>query len=350
MTNLLRTGGLLSYTYKNASTSGEQFPTTPLESFGVTQNITLNRVESTAQIFLHTITAAAGGGNIVLNLVASTAQVFLPAVSVNIALNQTPSVAQVFQPAIGRNIALNQVSSTAQVFLPTITVPATSNIVLNRIDSVNNVYLLSLTGEGTQQDTSDILGKASKRKNVLTEKEEEEIAAQYLKSKQKQTQKKKKKEVKWKNLLLRKINGVEERLQEEGAPESIVEQLTDAVIRAEQPTTDNANAEIERLSEEYRQQVRAEIAAIIQARTEEIQARAKAEEEKRRAFIEAARIERERIAAIRAEEERIEALRLEAIRIEEERIAAIRAEEERRIKAKQRKWKALLILATLDND
>lgn len=247
-------------------------------------------------------------------------------------------------------VVLNRVESTAQVYLPTVTQASNIPISLNLVVSTAQVFLPTINLVSTNLDTSDILGKASKRKNVLTEKEEEEIAAQYLKSKQKQTQKKKKNQVKWKNLLLRKINGVEERLQEEGAPESIVEQLTDAVIRAEQPTTDNANAEIQRLSEEYRRQVRAEIAAIIQARTEEIQARAKAEEEKRLAFIEAARIERERIAAIRAEEERIEALRLEAIRIEEERIAAIRAEEERRIKAKHRKWKALLILATLDND
>jgi hypothetical protein len=190
VTRLLRTGSTFSYSYKNASTSGEQFPTTPLESFGVTQNISLNRVNSTAQIFLHTITGAAGGGNIVLNLVASTAQVFLPAVSVNIALNQTPSV--------------------AQVFLPTITVPTANNIVLNRVNSVNNIYLLSLAGETVAQDTSDILDKGLKRKNVLTAKEEEEIAAQLLKARQKT--KKRKEEVKklvdWKKLFLDKINGV----------------------------------------------------------------------------------------------------------------------------------------------
>ena len=233
MTNLLRTGGLLSYTYKNASTSGEQFPTTPIESFGVTQNISLNRVNSTAQIFLPTITAAGGSGNIVLSLVASTAQVFLPAVSVN--------------------IALNQVSSTAQVFLPTITVPATSNIVLNRIDSVNNIYLLSLTGEGTQQDTSDILDRGLKRKNVLTTKEEEEIAAQLLKARQKT--KKREEEVKklvdWKKLFLDKINGVttEEELNAIEIPTESVE-VTAAVLAEIEKQKELKRIQLETLRQE----------------------------------------------------------------------------------------------------
>lgn len=253
MTRLLRTGSTFSYTYKNASTSGEQFPTTPIESFGVTQNISLNRVESTAQIFLHTITAAAGGGNIVLNLVASTAQVFLPAVSVNIALNQTPSVAQVFQPAISTNIALNQVPSTAQIFLPTISSAGVSNITFNRVDSVNSVYLLSLTSQAVEQDTSDILDRGLKRKNVLTTKEEEEIAAQLLKARQKT--KKREEEVKklvdWKKLFLDKINGVttEEELNAIEIPTESVE-VTAAVLAEIEKQKELKRIQLETLRQE----------------------------------------------------------------------------------------------------
>lgn len=281
MTNLLRTGSQLSYTYKNASTSGEQFPTTPIESFGVTQNISLNRVNSTAQIFLHTITAAAGGGSIVLNLVASTAQVFLPTVSRNIALNQTSSVAQVFQPAIGRNIALNQVPSTAQIFLPTITVPATANITLNRFDSVNSVYLLSLTSDSVTQDTSDILDKGPKHKNTLTTQEEEAIAAQLLKARQKT--KKRKEEVKklvdWKKLLLDKINGVttEEELDAiEISTESV--EVTAAVLAEIERQKELKRAQLETLKQEA--QIKAlELQAALDQQESAI--RAKLEEQRR---------------------------------------------------------------------
>ena len=264
---------------------------TLLRNQAATQTVVLDRLESTAQVFLPAVTLAGGTQTITLDRLESTAQVFLPTV---------------VQAGGAQTITLNLLASTAQVFFPTIQL------------------------EGAVTDTSDALAQSKRRS-----KEEEEIAAQYLKSKQKQKQRKRKNEVKWKNLLLRKINGAEARLQDGDVPESLVEELTEAVLREEGPITAKPGTDFERLAEEYRREVKAEIASIVQARAEELQARVRAEEQKRQALIEAARVE---------------ALRLEAIRVEEERIAAIRAEEERRLKVKHRKWKAFLILATLDND
>jgi hypothetical protein len=316
VTRLLRTGSTFSYTYKNASTSGEQFPTTPIESFGVTQNISLNRVNSTAQIFLHTITGAAGGGNIVLNLVASTAQVFLPAVSVNIALNQTPSVAQVFQPTIGRNIALN------------------------RVDSVNNVYLLSLSGEAIEQDLSDILDRYNRKKSES--KEEENIAAQLLKARQKRPQVRKeyKQVLDWKKLIYTAIYGAETLEQ--------LEAIDTTSIPTDSPETVRAIlAEIEQAKEARRLELKLKMEeAALQAYQLESQISAKIEEQ--RQAVEAIRqLQKEIVAkhqiAVKTAEEAYKESLLE-FQVAEEKAVEFTRKRNNRIK----RIKALMWLTKLD--
>jgi hypothetical protein len=150
---------------------------------------------------------------------------------------------------------------------------------------------------------------------------EEELALQLLKER-KPTRKRKQSKLSFKDKI-------EARLRGGDAPESIVADLAEAVLTDEQPLTASPGADLARLAEEYRKQVRAEIASIVQARAEAMQARARAEEERQLALLEAAR--------------------LEAIRVEEERLAAIRAEEERQRVVKARKVRALLLLATMDD-
>ena len=143
---------------------------------------------------------------------------------------------------------------------------------------------------------------------------EEELALQLLKERQ-PTRKRKQSKLSFKDKI-------EARLRGGDAPESIVADLAEAVLTDEQPLTASPGADLARLADEYRKQVRAEISAIVQAR-------AKAEEERQLALLEAAR--------------------LEGIRVEEERLAAIRAEEERQRVVKARKVRALLLLATMDD-
>ena len=123
---------------------------------------------------------------------------------------------------------------------------------------------------------------------------------------------------------------IETRLREGDAPEVIAADLAEAVLTEEQPIPVKPGIDFLQLAAEYQRQVKAEISAIVQARAEELQARARAEEEQRLAYIEAAR--------------------LEAVRLEEERLAIIRAEEERQRILKGRKIRALLLLATMDDD
>jgi hypothetical protein len=144
---------------------------TLLQSQSATQTISLNRVESTAQVFLPTVVQAGGTQTITLNRVESTAQVFL------LTVTQVGSV---------QTIVLNRRESTAQVFLPTV---VSASLVT---------------------DTSDILDKGLKRRNVLSIKEEENIAAQLLKARQakKEIAKEKKAIIDWKKLISDAINGV----------------------------------------------------------------------------------------------------------------------------------------------
>ena len=165
---------------------------TLLQSQSATQTITLNRVESTAQVFLPTVVQAGGTQTITLNRVESTAQVFL------LTVTQVGSV---------QTIVLNRRESTAQVFLPTV---VSASLVT---------------------DTSDILDRGLKRRNVLSIKEEENIAAQLLKARQakKEIAKEKKAIIDWKKLISDAINGVSS-LEELDAVELPAQAITSPTI------------------------------------------------------------------------------------------------------------------------
>ena len=141
---------------------------TLLSNQSATQTVVLNRLESTAQIFLPTIVQAGGAQTIVLNRLESTAQIYLPTVT------QVGGV---------QTITLNLLNSTAQVFLPTVILA--SGIV----------------------DTSDILDKYRRKRSES--KEEEQIAAQLLKARQKrpQVEQKVRKLRNWKKLIYDAIYG-----------------------------------------------------------------------------------------------------------------------------------------------
>jgi len=143
---------------------------TLLQTQAATQTITLNRVESTAQIFLPTVVQAGGTQTITLNRLESTAQIFLPTVT------QVGGV---------QTITLNLLGSSAQIFLPTVT-------------SVSSVI-----------DTSDILTRYRRKRSES--KEEEEIAAQLLKARQKRPQiEQKSRELRnWKKLIYEAIYGAD---------------------------------------------------------------------------------------------------------------------------------------------
>ena len=175
------------------------------------QTVVLNRVESTVQVFSPTVVSI---NEITLNLVPSTAQIFLPTV-VQIGLAQT--------------ISLNLVASTAQIYRPTID-------------------LISIN-----LDTSDILDRGLKRKNILTTQEEEAIAAQLLKARQKtkKREEKVKKLVDWKKLFLDKINGVttEEELDAIEIPTESVE-VTAAVLAEIEKQKELKRIQLETLRQE----------------------------------------------------------------------------------------------------
>lgn len=57
-----------------------------------TQTITLNRLESTAQIYLPTVIQAGGTQTITLNLLGSTAQIFLPTINLVGAITDTSDI------------------------------------------------------------------------------------------------------------------------------------------------------------------------------------------------------------------------------------------------------------------
>ena len=141
---------------------------TLLSNQSATQTVVLNRLESTAQIFLPTIVQAGGAQTIVLNRLESTAQIYLPTVT------QVGGV---------QTITLNLLNSTAQVFLPTVILA--SGIV----------------------DTSDILDRYRRKRSES--KEEEQIAAQLLKARQKrpQVEQKVRKLRNWKKLIYDAIYG-----------------------------------------------------------------------------------------------------------------------------------------------
>jgi hypothetical protein len=130
---------------------------------------------------------------------------------------------------------------------------ATQTIILNRVESTAQVFNPTVIQASDVQDTSDILDKGLKRKNVLTPQEEEAIAAQLLKARQKT--KKREEEVKklvdWKKLFLDKINGVttEEELNAIEIPTESVE-VTAAVLAEIEKQKELKRIQLETLRQE----------------------------------------------------------------------------------------------------
>ena len=217
---------------------------TLLSNQSATQTVVLNRLESTAQIFLPTVIQAGGTQTITLDRLESTAQVFLPTV---------------VQAGGAQTITLNLLGSTAQVFLPTI----------------------QLVGAVT--DTSDILNRGLKR----LRREEESVAAQILKDRNKKVKREEKKKLDWKKAILDKINGAQE-----------IEQL-DAIQLPAQSANVTAEAliDLKRKKEEKRLELEAAIKSfkIIQ---EDILARheiavKQASEEEKKLFLDTLKAEKE---------------------------------------------------------
>lgn len=273
---------------------------TLLSNQAAVQTVVLNRLESTAQVFLPTVIQAGGTQTITLDRLESTAQIFLPTIT------QVGNV---------QTITLNLLGSSAQIFLPTIT-----------LDS-------GIT------DTSDILTRGLRR----LRRQEEELAAQILKKKRK-PEYKETKQTNWKELLLKQINGAE-----------TVEELDAIEIPAEDSEiTAKVLALVERRKEAKRLELEV---AEKEAQVKILELRVQAEQqeaeyvqrltEQRTALMAAKQLQKEVLArhAIAVEQ---------AIRIEQEAfLAQYKAEQEaaeftRKRNNKIKRLKALMYLAKLD--
>ena len=256
---------------------------TLLSNQSATQTVVLDRLESTAQIFLPTVIQAGGTQTITLDRLESTAQVFLPTV---------------VQAGGAQTITLNLLGSTAQVFLPAI----------------------QLVGAVT--DTSDILdyGLKRKRKYKLTKREEEEIAAQLLRERTPQEPVQRKLEINWKQLIQDAVNNA-------GSIEELNALNLDVSNITSPEATAAVSAEIEKQKDLRRIQL-------------EISAKEGLEEAKR---LQLAVLERYQLAQQLAEQEQMKAL-LEAERAEKEYVEFKRKRDNRIKRIKALMWLAKLDL------
>lgn len=127
---------------------------------------------------------------------------------------------------------------------------------------------------------------------------------------------------------------IEARLREGDSPDSIVVELSESILADDTPLTTQGGQNPDLLREQYVKHLRAEIAAAVLAKQEELQAKARAEHQRRIA------VELARLAAIQAEEERLAAI--ERARIEEE-LRKKKLQNERKVRA-------LLLLASMDDE
>lgn len=273
---------------------------TLLSNQAAVQTVVLDRLESTAQVFLPTVIQAGGTQTITLDRLESTAQVFLPTIT------QVGGV---------QTITLNLLGSTAQIFLPTI----------------------SLVGAIT--DTSDILTRGLRK----LRRQEEELAAQILKKKRK-PEYKETKQTNWKELLLRQINGAE-----------TVEELDAIDIPTEEP---DITAKVLALVERRKEAKRLELeVAEKEAQVKILELRAQAEQQEAE-YVQ--RLNDQRVAVIAAKKLQEEVLARhalaveQAIRIEQEAfLAQYKADQEaaeftRKRNNRIKRLKALMWLAKLD--
>ena len=282
---------------------------TLLQSQSATQTITLNRVESTAQVFLPTVIQAGGTQTITLNRVESTAQVFL------LTVTQVGSV---------QTIVLNRRESSAQVFLPTV---VSASLVT---------------------DTSDILTRPVKRRKYrLTKREEEEIAAQLLLAKKQPQEEKVEVSLDWRKLIYNAVNGVASEA-ELAALDIPMEGITSPSATAAVIAEIEKQKELKRLEFEIKKQEAELKAAKLTAQIQEKEAAIVAAITDRQKQLELAKqeqeqaLERFRIAQAAAEQEEMQSY-LEAMKAEQE-FLAFKTKRDNRIK----RLKALMWLAKLD--
>lgn len=263
----------------------------------------------------------------------------------SIVLNRLESTAQVFLPTVSRQasstITLNRLESTAQIFLPVVTQAGGVQIItLNRLDSTAQVFLPTVQLVGIITDTSDILDRY--RRSRSESKEEEQVAAQLLKARQKRPQVRKeyKQVLDWKKLIYAAIYGAETLEQ--------LEAIDTTSIPTDSPETVRAIlAEIEQAKEARRLELklRMEEAALKAAQIEsEISAKI---EEQRRAVEEIRKLQKEIVAkheiAVKTAEEAYKQSLLE-FQLAEQKAAEFTRKRNNRIK----RIKALMWLAKLD--
>jgi hypothetical protein len=160
-----------------------------------TANINANLLTNTSTFYNATVTAGAvtisadllSNANTFYNAVVSIGDTIVADLYTN---NSTIYNAVITAGAV--NISANLLTNTATIYLPTVT-QLVDTIVADRLNNTSIIYLPTLTGGSTAPtDTSDILTKVSdkrKRRKLQQQLEEENIAAQILKSRQGKQQK-----------------------------------------------------------------------------------------------------------------------------------------------------------------
>lgn len=263
----------------------------------------------------------------------------------SIVLNRLESTAQVFLPTLSRQasstISLNRLDSTAQVFLPTVTQAGGVQIItLNLINSTAQVFLPTVQLVGIVTDTSDILDRY--RRSRSESKEEEQVAAQLLKARQKRPQVRKeyKQVLDWKKLIYTAIYGAETLEQ--------LEAIDTTTIPTDSPETVRAIlAEIEQAKEARRLELKLKMEeAALRAAQIENEITAKIEEQ-RQAVETIRQLQKEILAkheiAVKTAEEAYKQSLLE-FQIAEQKAAEFTRKRNNRIK----RIKALMWLAKLD--
>jgi hypothetical protein len=164
---------------------------TLLSNQSTTQTVVLNSIPSTTTVYNPTVVQAGGTQTITLNTIAATTVIRNPTV-----IRQASNA-----------ISLNLIPATTTVYNPTVVLAAgPQTVVLNAIAATTQVYNPTVSTISLFTDTSDILDRGLKR----LRKEEEQVAAQILKSRQsKQEKPQKKKATDWKKLLLSQIKKAE---------------------------------------------------------------------------------------------------------------------------------------------
>jgi hypothetical protein len=162
----------------------------PVSAIAAAQTVVLSAIAATTTVYNPTVVRQANNA-INLNIIAATTAVYNPVV---------------VQGGGVQTITLNSIAATTTVYNPTvIQAGGVQTVILNAIAPITQVYNPTITLVSLVTDTSDILDRGLRR----LRKEEEEVAAQILKSRRPKQPEPAKRQTDWKELLLRQINGAE---------------------------------------------------------------------------------------------------------------------------------------------